>query len=302
MKKDFQKNSVAPHEAVLRLSRLKPNNGSRSALSGHPFDSLLLATSSLYRKSRQLYREQAGTFSPSLLSSARSLSSSDLLKNHISYSPTEDELIWAAKHEPASVLKLRTLTTSVFHEQSHRILWKHFQEAQVHAPREKNALRRYLNFVESLVVLMDMALADQVNPNTATALYLVGSIYDPGTRVRSELGNSRAARRQYRNYLHAAAYATYLNLEFYRPSQIARAIHALYPSLGPLEERVCARALRLDRNFVTRTNPIWQHRNHRPIVKALCKSANPGLILPEDPLQNVQHYLIAESWMQRFGL
>ena len=97
-------------------------------------------------------------------------------------------MIWSAidpieSRNPERLLHLRTYSTSLFHEQNHRILWKLLPPA----PVEKNALRRYLNFAESLVITLDMALGDELGAKLAPLFYLTGVTYDPGTTVREEL-------------------------------------------------------------------------------------------------------------------
>ncbi|MGZ3689123.1 MAG: hypothetical protein ACXVBW_12530, partial [Bdellovibrionota bacterium] len=198
------------------------------ALAEQPFDRELLREP-LFRKSRELFLKQGGKFRVALVSSPRTLSSPILLENRIDYSPIESELIWAAtdpreKRNPAHLATLRTYTSSLFHEQNHRILWKMLPGI----PAERRAAGRYLNFVESLVVAADMALGDKMGPKAAAVYYLSGAAYDPGTLIRARLGRAR----DYRNYLQAALFATYLYLCFYEPREIARALPRLFPELS----------------------------------------------------------------------
>lgn len=293
-----------------------------------PFDHQLLTASSLFNKSRERFLTEGGVFHASLLSSPRSLSSAGLLENRIEYSPIESELFWSILDPLQSrtragrehFFKLRSFTTSTFHEQNHRILWK----ALPPAPKSAEGLRRYLNFAESLVITLDMALGDELGPKVAAPFYFSGAIYDPGTSVLEELRTgssaklSKGAKRLYRNYLQAALFVTYLYLELYEPEKIRKAARILFQALsGKLIERACDRSLNLDLEFVTRTNPSWQKRNLKQVLEALPHAGHEkhsakrrsrsrpepvALELLDDPLQNHQQYLIAESWFESFGL
>jgi hypothetical protein len=221
-------------------------------------------------------------------------------------------MIWIAtdpleKKNPSHLLQLRTYSTSVFHEQNHRVLW-----GLLPPPSAKHSdLHKYLNFAESLVVAADMALADELGYYPAKLFYLIGVTYHPGTQARKELGNAR----NYRNYLHAAIYATYLNLELYEAHEIKQAVHHLYPTLGEFADHALNRSLQLDRKFVEKTNPFWQHQ-HSKKVATLAKVNHdkrntkadsldiqaPTLELPDDPLDNRLLYLWAEKWMDKLGI
>lgn len=269
------------------------------ALPEQPFDRHLLALSPLYRRSRERYRALGGRFRPALVSSPRTLSSPILLEPLIEYSPIESELVWAAT-DPAQakdlshLLGLRSYSSSLFHEQSHRILWRMLPPPST----SRDGLRRYLNFVESLVVTLDMALGDELGPARAAIFYLGGQIYDPGTRVREGLSP-----REYRNYLQAALHATYLNLELYDPKGIPEAIFALFPHLSEkLVARATQRSLNLDRGFVTRTNPLWQSRHRAAVVRTLSCLPGKAWALPSDPLDNREQYLFAEKWFDELGV
>lgn len=270
------------------------------ALSEQPFDRSLLNASALFYRSRKLYREHGGEFLATLVSSARTLSSPILLDPLIEYSPIASELIWTAQDpiqskDPSRLLSLRLFCTSLFHEQNHRLLWKFLPLA----PRDKSGLRRYLNFVESLVITLDMALGDQLGPSLASLFYLVGVTYDPGTTVKQELPKQRG----YRNYLQAALHATYLNLEQYEPKDIHKIIIHLFPFSRSFAERAALRSSHLDLAFIERTNPSWQIKHRKSILEKCCGHAGqPTLQIPADPLDNREQYLVAEKWFDFFGL
>jgi hypothetical protein len=276
-------------------------SGGLAPLPEQPFDACLLAWSPLYRRSRRMYVEGGGEFRAALQSSPRTLGSPALLSQRIEYSPIESELVWAAT-DPRQrggagrrhLLELRGYSSSLFHEQNHRILWRYLPPA----PSDPEHLRRYLNFAESLVIALDMALGDELGPRIALLFYLSGVTYDRGTDLR--LG--KISRRAYRNYLQAALHATYLNLELFDPDDIPRAIEALFPGLGPLAARAARRSGGLDRGFISRTNRVWQ-RNHRAEVRrVLGGNAGAALRLPGDPMYNREQYLFAERFFERFGL
>lgn len=271
----------------------------RLLLSQQPFDLHLLNWSSLYRRSREIYAQQGGGFLATLVTSPRTLSASLLLDQMIEYSPIERELVWSALDPIESknlerLLTLRTYSSNLFHEQNHRILW----ELLPSAPLEKTEIRKYLNFAESLVITLDMALGDQLGPELSSLFYLTGVTYDPGTSVRHELPK----RREYRNYLQAALHATYLNLELYDPFQIPGLIRALFPHLGEFAERAAVRSGRLDPAFIQKTNLRWQKQHSKAIVQKLCRPNDPALKLSSDPFDNRQQYLIAEKWFESMGL
>lgn len=287
------------------------------ALSEQPFDPELLELSPLFRRSRELFLKSGGSFRAAFVSSPRSLGSPALLDSCIDYSPIESEFFWAAtdleqKKEAAHLLQLRTYTTSLFHEQNHRILWKRLPPP----PRRSGpALERYLNFAESLVIMMDMALADHLGPKLAGYFYLTGAIYDPGTAV----GQAGLPKREYRNYLQALLHGTYLHLMLYNADNIAQALEGLFPTLartqltgpdaGPrkiaklsLARRAALRSTALDHSFVSLTNYEWQKRNGAVVIKALSKNPGAPLELSPDPLDNHVQYLIAEKWFDEMGL
>jgi hypothetical protein len=289
-------------QSIRTLARLKDMKepAARFSLPEQPFDSLLLKLSSLYRRSRQLYLKLGGQFQATLVTSPRTLSSSALLEPKIQYSPIETELIWTATHSKRKedLLTLRTYCSSLFHEQNHRILWKLLPPP----PEKPSGVRRYLNAAESLIVALDMSLGDELGPRLAPHFFQVGAIYDPGTALR--INHTTKNQRDYRNYLQAALYATYLNLEFYTRSQASRAIDVLYSNVSSeLRKRAIARAYRLDAAFVEKTNPIWQKMHQRRVSQKLQSGRKEDpLSLSENPMDNRLIYLWAERWFDLMDL
>jgi hypothetical protein len=277
------------------------------AVPQQPFDEQLLALSPLYVRSRELFVETGGKFRPAMVSSPRSLGSPTLLGSEVEYSPVESEYCWAAtdsreRRNLDHLLGVRFYVTSLFHEQNHRTLWAMLKQDGLSAPRDVKSMRRFLNFAESLVIGLDMALGDELGPRLANLFYLTGATYDPGSIVRQEIGSRKSSRREYRNYLQAASFATYLNLELYDEKQVERVIMSLFPSLGKFAARASTRGTALDPAFVLSTNPLWQKKHLSQVSRILGKKGNPGLRLPDDPLDNRQYYLFAERWFGAFGL
>jgi len=297
-----RKEFLALRSAVVRLARMRPRVAPKNHQPEHPFDAVLLSISPLYRQSRHLYLESKGEFRSLLVSSPRTLSSPTLLEPLIQYSPVETELVWAAtdpieRQNTHHLLTLRTFVGSLFHEQNHRTLWTILPPP----PGDAKGIRKYLNFAESLVISIDMALGDELGPKLARELYLTGAIYDPGTDIQKLQLN----RREYRNYLQATTHATYLNLEHYDPKQIGKGIAALFPSLGSLSERAAKRSGNLDRAFVWNTNPAWQKKHRGKVARALASDREKlvlPLVLPDNPMDNRQQYLLAEKWFEALGL
>ena len=285
--------------AVEALSRIAVSRQPRQ-LVDYPFDARLLALSSLYRKSRALYLKNGGTYRSTLVSSARTLSSSILLEQTIEYTPIAQELAWAAtdrieRKNPSTVAELRRFIPCLFHEQNHRILWQMLPSP----PRSTTSLRRYLNFAESLVIVTDMALGDELGPTLGELFRSVGVIYDPGTQIRRTVKNTRS----YRNYLQACLHATYLNLEGFKPALIAKIILALYSNVeSKTLNHAIKRASRLNRGFITKTNLVWQRKHYKSVVKLLGAKNKITLTLTDDPLNNIEQYILAEKWFDAIQL
>jgi hypothetical protein len=273
-------------------------------LPGQPFDAFYLKQSPLFRRSRTAFLAQKGQFESRFVTSPRSLSSAILLENRIQYSPTEDELLWQAtdpgeRANDEGLLKLVGYSTSLFHEQSHRILWKILPSPK---DRSEGGLSRYLNLVEAIVVGIDMALGDELGPKLSSLGYLTGTLYDPGSYAEFE------SKREQRNYLHVAIRTTYLALELHEKTEIRRAIRGWAPHWMPTLRReardhAVERALRLDTAFIRITNLLWQEKHLGNFAKFIGKSAKgPTLDLTRDPENWVGPYLAIEAVFAAFGL
>ncbi len=288
-------------QAIRLLALHTPPQWHPLAAPNQPFDRHLLALSPLYLKSRKLFIQNQGAYRPCLNSSPRTLSSLALLESIIEYSPVEKEYIWAAtnpiqRRNPAHLFQIRNLISNLFHEQNHRILWKILPNA----PKKKESVRRYLNFAESLVIAADMALSDEVGQTLGSLLHLCGAIYDLGTELRP--APTQNTKRQYRNYLHACVYATYLYLELYQPKEILQATQARFNDVNPIGTLAAERSLRLDLDFVKKTNPFWQRSHWKEVATRLQTKQGDPLELSDDPMNPYLHYLWAEKWFEFMGL
>ncbi len=283
-----------------QLSRFKS-----LAIYEYPFDLQLLSLSSLYRESRKQYLELGGRFHPRIASTMRSLSAQDLFADEIDYSPAATELAWFAAnvedvYDPAEeVAALEHFNViSVFHEQNHRILWRLLPPA----PQGEHLLRRYLNFAESLVVMLDLALADQVGSKLSPAFERMKVIYRSG-RASKKWSSSKQV---YRNYLAATQLATYLILEMIDTSDVSVAVNYVLPGQAHLNREAVARAFDISELFTRITNPHWQERYWRRARSSLAKihrdSDDIELVLPRDPLDLDQELAIAHHVLNEFGL
>lgn len=275
--------------------------------SEQPYDQFLLKKSRLYLRSRTLFNKQGGIAVPTLLSSPRSLSSAALIENKIEYSPLARELEWSCndpvqKRDRKHFATLRTFVTSVFHEQNHRILWRHLIEQEHFCPQTREAAHRYLNLIESLIVILDFALGDELGLKTGRMLYERGVIYSPGSDFKNRF---KPSRREYRNYLQAVAWTVYLRLEGLHPEDIAPAVYDTF-KLGNSKHTAHAikRAFLLDEMFINLTNPIWQRRHVGKVMQAFKPNRNQRTLhLPRrQPTNNLETYIIIESWLNTFNL
>lgn len=273
---------------VRLLSKIKCSDRHRHmALFEYPFDQQLLSLSPVYRESRKQFLDLGGRFFPRLSSAMRSLSTQDLFSDEIDYTPAASEIDWVIKSfsdvsDPAE--EVRALeqfnAISVFHEQNHRILWRLLPRA----PKNERDLSRYLNFAESQVVMLDLALADQIGAKLSDSFERMKVIYRSG-RVPKRWLSSKSL---YRNYLVAAQFATYLILELVNPEDVLPAINYVLPGQKRLNHDAVARAFDISELFTRITNPQWQQRNLKVAAKSLARmhldDDSQPFEVPHDPL------------------
>ena len=234
------------------------------------FDAQLLKVSRLYRLSREHYIAMGGQFKPRVSSMMRSLSAQDLFKDEIDYTPSFTELSWFLGHpnevadQSAEVRALQIFNeNSLYHEQNHRVIWKLLPPA----PKDAGGLRRYLNFAESLVVTLDLALGDQVGLKFASDFERMNLIYRPASKHRWHLQSKTI----YQKYLLALFGTTYLALELIHSADIKKAIDYILPGQKSINQQAVQRGLELNELFTLNTNPQWQRLNSRQAQKKLEK-------------------------------
>lgn len=276
---------------------------SRLVVDEYPFDAQMLSLSPLYFKSRKAYLKLGGKFKPSVCSTMRSLSTQDLFKNEIHYSPLHSEMVWLyenASHFTDTADQVSAVqhfhAISIFHEQNHRLVWQLMPKA----PTDKINLRRYLNFSESLVVMLDLALADQINPKVSKALENMSLLYRPaGSSKLHKLSTA-----DYRQYLRAAFATTYYTLERIQSEDILKAVNYVLPENKKLNKQAVRRGLELNQDFTEVTNPGWQEiywQSAAVKLKAIHKKSKAAvLVLPEDPLDLDSEFNIVEKVLNYF--
>lgn len=272
-------------------------------ISEYPFDVQMLSTSPLYFASRKAYLKLGGKFVSAVCSTMRSLSTQDLFKNEIHFSPMHSEMLWFyenafnladADEQLQAIQHFHAI--SIFHEQNHRVVWQLMPKA----PTDKINLRRYLNFAESLVVMLDLALADQINPKVSKALERMSLLYRPAGSVKLQSLSTN----DYRQYLKAAFTATYCTLERIHGEDVVKVVNYVLPENKKLNKQAVARGQELNQDFTEVTNPGWQELYWQSAAVKLKeihkKSKQSVLILPEDPLDLDTEFNIVEKVLNYF--
>lgn len=283
----------------------KSKRYSKLVLAEYPFDAELLSLSRLYRESRKFYLALGGSFLPRVCSTMRSLSSHDLFKDEIEYSPILSEILWFKDHyqevaDPRSYLQTMSSYSaiSLFHEQNHRIVWRHLPPA----PTEQRDVCRYLNLAESLVITLDLALGDELGSRLSPLFEKYKSIYRPGGEDKW----FSKSKEEYRSYLQALLYVSYLALELIEPADIPKAVDYVFPGQKKMNKEAVRRGLELSELFTLNTNRQWQHRYWKKAQKELAEfhkgTIEDTLYLPEDPLDWEEEMLIANRVFESFGL
>jgi hypothetical protein len=272
----------------------------------YPFDGQLLSLSSLYRKSRKLFCSLGGVYSAKICSTMRSLSAHDLFADEIEFTPSASEILWFKDHFHEVVdpeLEIETLLRfneiSIFHEQNHRIVWRLLPPA----PQEKRDLCRYLNFAESLVVILDLALGDEIGKKYSPIFEKLRVIYRPGGQHK---WFEESTKEIYRNYLLALMCTTYFALELINYEDILAAVNFVLPNQKKINREAVTRGLELSELFSRITNPQWQERYWKKARIKLKKihhgSQEDTLYLPEDPLNLSEEFHLARRVFDCFGL
>lgn len=278
---------------------------SKLVLTEYPFDEQLLSLSRLYRQSRKHYLAVGGSFAPRVCSTMRSLSAHDLFKDQIDYSPLLSEVLWFKDHaqevyDPEVLMDafMAYNQISLFHEQNHRVLWKLLPPA----PKEQKDFCRYLNFAESLVITLDLALGDEIGKSLSPRFERLKAIYQPGGEDKWFKKSSK----EYRQYLLTLLYTTYLVLELTHPEDIPKAVHYVFPKQTAMNKDAIKRGMDLSELFTLNTNRQWQQRFWKQAQESLArlhrKNPEDVLYLPEDPLDFEEEFVIANRVLDHYGL
>ncbi len=289
------------------LSLPAPKKYSQLVLTEQPFDLQLLNLSQLYRKSRELYLKIGGKFSARVCSTMRGLSAQDLFENDIDYSPALAELLWFTEYgyavsdaEEELAALTRFCEISLFHEQNHRIIWRLLPPP----PEDPREMFHYLNFAESLVVTLDLAMADQLGKKVSLCFERLKLIYRPG----GEDNYSKKSKLDYRKYLLGILSSTYFLLEGMHRADILKAVNYVLPGDRAMNKAAVRRGLELSEIFTQVTNPQWQGIYWRSAQKKLRRihsgSRALALRLPADPLDLDldSEFAVAEKVLAKFGL
>ncbi len=278
---------------------------SELVLPEYPFDLQLLAASGLYRKSRSFYLGLGGAFQPRLCSTMRSLSAQDLFKDEIDYTPSFSQMLWFKDHfaeiyDPAEELNamMNFSDISLFHEQNHRVIWRLLPPA----PIAELEINRYLNFAESLVVMLDIALADEIGKEFSLAFERVSVLYRPGD------GNKwhSKSKLEYRRYLLSFFCATYCVLELIDPRDVLKALNYILPDRKEMNKSATKRALQINEHFSRITNPEWQKRYWKSsglkLKKLHAGKKEPVLILPNQALDLESELFYVHRVLEHYSL
>lgn len=279
---------------------------SKLILEEYPFDNQLLNLSRLYRLSRKFYFSLGGFFSRKICSTMRSLSAQDLFKDEIDFTPALSELLWFKEHvdevtDPETEIEalMRFNDISLFHEQNHRVVWRLLPPA----PSEEQDLRRYLNFAESLVVTLDIALGDEVGKKLSPVFERMNLLYRPSgdDKCFTEL-----KKEDYRKYLLSVVCATYFTLELINSEDILKAVDYILPNQKKINKYAVNRGLQLNEHFTRITNPQWQRLYLKSAARKLKKmhvdSIEDTFYLSEDPLDIEVELFYARRVLDYYGL
>jgi hypothetical protein len=238
----------------------------------------------------------------------RALSAQDLFKDEIDFTPSFSEMVWFKDHvhevaDPEHEIEAlsRFNEISLFHEQNHRVIWRLLPPA----PHEERDVCRYLNFAESLVVTLDLALGDQLGKKHSPVFESMKVIYRSGGEDKW-FKESKAI---YRKYLLSLVCATYYTLEMINYDDILKAVDYVFPGQKKMNKDAVKRSLEISELFTRVTNPLWQERywdkaqGKLAKLHAKMKSQEEALYLPEDPLDlEGEDFIFAHRVFDYYGL
>lgn len=298
---------IEPFLSDVKLLSAMPMSKKHEAiwLEEYPFDLQLLTASRLYRESRKMYLALGGRFSPRISSTMRSLSAQDLFADDIDYTPSFTELVWfrdrhheVADPEDEVHALARFNEISLFHEQNHRVIWRLLPPV---ASAERD-VGRYLNFAESLVVMLDLALGDELGAKVSTVAERLKVVYRTGRDSKWK----KQGKSVYRRYLLGIQCATYFVLEMINPEDILAAVDYVLPGQKAMNREAVARSLDINELFTRVTNPEWQSREWKiarsKLVRLHSGTTLEPLRLPKDPLDLEREFEVTRRVLAAYGL
>ena len=310
IKKSLKQNSKLKIKNFLKdFDRLNQLHASRKhsklILEEYLFDNQLLTLSHLYRTSRIQYLNLGGTYVRKLCSTLRSLRTHDLFKNEIEYTPSLSEFLWFKEYHqmlPDPEIEIDSLfrfsDISLFHEQNHRIIWSLLPPP----PTEESNMRRYLNFAESLVVTLDIALGVEIGRDLSPVFERMNLIYRSSNK---KLGKIKTPN-EYRHYLLSIFCSTFYILELIRTKDILSAVNYVLPEFTKINQLAVSCSLELNEDFYKNTNPQWQKLNWKIAQQKLNQihknSKEDPLCISEDPLELETDLFYVRYVLDNFGL
>ena len=152
-----------------------------------PFDRFLLSYSQHYLQTRKIAEKIGCSLVPEVVSLSRSLTNFSPSSARIEFSPLRSELNWlltsnADRKTRLSVFSdLTKITSCAFHDLNHSILFR-LLRPQTELKNSKS-IAYYYTFIESLVILRDLMLADELGP-IGLPLKTLGVVYRNNSRPK----------------------------------------------------------------------------------------------------------------------
>jgi hypothetical protein len=271
--------------AIAALDDLPPTRRHRHlVLAEYPFDSQLLELSRIYRASRRMFLARGGRFSAKLFSLERSVVAQDLFDDVLEYAPAQTEMRWFKDNhhrllDPAGEMAALDHFNAIplFHEQNHRVIW-HLLPPPA---KGRENLIRYLKLAESLVIALDVALAEEIG-EVSNPARRIGVVYR--TAINGWSPKTAAERRQ---YLLAVFYTAYCRFEFIEASRLREHLERQFSDQAQSNRKAIRRSAEIADFFVDVATPQWlvlHAETAAASLKALHRgSRRPPLTLPEDP-------------------
>jgi hypothetical protein len=131
-------------------------------------DRLLLTFSRTYRTTRVLAQKLGIAVKPGLITNESTLIEFDPLSPSVTYSPVARDMhrllnsIWSDDFKVSDVRRLSRKVTNTFHELNHAIMFRTLRPRKISSAGPQD-IADYFQLVESLAVVRDLQLADELN-------------------------------------------------------------------------------------------------------------------------------------------